>query len=533
MGFETPFLELAVLCDGLEKTTKRLEKAQMIVSFLRKLGGEEIQPAVSFILGRAFPESDSRVLGVGAKTLWRIMEEEKQTSLVRSPLAILGVYRQLGAIAEASGKGSRRRKERILQNLFSRSSPIEAKYIARMLLGEMRLGVVEGVMLEAVSKAASVELPLVRRSHMFLGNLGEVARIALEEGEEGLRRVDIQLFKPIKPMLAEMSYDLAEAFSEHGGRTALEFKFDGARLQIHKRGRTIRIFSRRLTEVTKSLPDIVELVRDETPWEEALLEGEVVAIGEGGKPLPFQDLMRRFRRVHRVAELVEEIHLRLYLFDVVYLDGRSLVNTSYEERWGLLAQTYESSLLAERIVTEDVSEAQAFLDEAIRSGFEGLMAKALNSDYTPGVRGKKWFKIKPAEFLDLVIVAADWGYGRRTGWLSNYHLAARDEKTGGFRVIGKTFKGLTDDEFKEMTRRLQAIKVFEDDYTVYVRPEVVVEVAYNEIQRSPHYKTGFALRFARITKIRDDKGPEDSDTIGRVRGLYEKQFDYKAKKSHN
>ncbi|MFQ6075930.1 MAG: ATP-dependent DNA ligase [Candidatus Bathyarchaeia archaeon] len=530
MGFETPFMELAMLCDRLEKTTKRLEKSHMISSFLLRLKEEEIQPAVSFILGRAFPESDSRVLGVGGKTVWRIMRRERQTALVQTPLMILGAYRQLEAVAAASGKGSRLRKESILQNLFSQSSPLEAKYIVRMLLGEMRIGVVEGVMLEAISEAASVELALVRRSHMFLGNLGEVARIALREGEAGLKGVGVRLFKPIKPMLAEMSYDLAEVFAEQGGRTAFEYKFDGARIQVHKLGRNVRIFSRRLTDVTKSLPDIVELVRDEVRSEEALIEGEVVAIGEGGKPLPFQDLMRRFRRVHRVMELVKEIPLRLYLFDIVYLDGRSLVDTPYEERWKLLAQTCEPNLLAKRIVTEDMSEAQAFLDEAIRSGFEGLMAKALDSDYTPGVRGKKWFKIKPAEYLDLVIIAADWGYGRRTGWLSNYHLAARDDKTGEFVVIGKTFKGLSDDEFREMTSRLQAIKTSEDDYTVRVKPGVVVEIAYNEIQRSPHYKSGFALRFARITRMRDDKGPEDADTIERVRELYEKQFEYKAKK---
>jgi len=393
----------------------------------------------------------------------------------------------------------------------------------------MRIGAVEGVVLEAISEATGIELSLVQRSNMLLGNLGEVARVALKQGRDGLDRVGVRLFTPIKPMLAEMSYSLNEVLQSHGGKTAFEYKFDGARIQIHKKGEEIRIFSRRLTDVTESLPDIVDLVRKDINADEVLMEGEAVAVGEGGKPLPFQDLMRRFRRVHEVREMIKEIPLRLYLFDILFLDGRMLIDLPYDERWILLSQTCRSQLLAERIVTGNVAEAEAFLDAALKAGHEGLMAKALDSNYTPGVRGKKWFKIKPAEHLDLAIVAADWGYGRRTGWLSNYHLAAKDEETGEFLDLGKTFKGLTDEEFKEITKQLQGIKTSENEYTIFVKPEIVVEVAYNEIQRSPHYKSGFALRFARITRIRSDKGPTDVDTIKRVRQLYEKQFEAKAK----
>lgn len=525
----TPFSELANLCRALEKTTKRKEKTRLLSSFLLELKEEEVAPAVYLVVGRVFPEADPRVLEVGWSTVSKVKRGIGQATLVREPLTILRVYRYFEEIASASGKGSRKKKENLLVGLFNEASPLEAEYIMRILSGEMRIGVSEGMMLEAVAEAAGVSPKLVRRSHMLLGDLGKVAVKALKEGEEGLRRVGVQLFKPIKPMLAEMSYDLEEVVARHGGRTAFEYKFDGARIQIHKRGRKVRVFSRRLTDVTESLPDIVDLAQREIRVEEVLLEGEVVAVGADGRPLPFQDLMRRFRRVHRVDEMVKKIPLRLHLFDVLYLDGRSLIDTPYKERWNLLSQICRNELLASRIVTGQVSEADRFLREAMEAGHEGLMAKALDSLYTPGVRGKRWFKIKPAEHLDLVIAAADWGYGRRRGWLSNYHLAAWNPDTERFELLGKTFKGLTDEEFEEMTQRLLSLKLSETRYTVQVKPEVVVEVVYNEIQKSLRYRSGFALRFARITRIRDDKGPREADTILRVRELYEKQFERKGR----
>lgn len=525
----TSFLKIANLCAELEKTTKKKEKTHLISNFLHELREDEIAPAIFLIIGRVFPESDQRVLEVGWRTLWKIGEGRgKQASLVSSPLTILQVHRYFEEIASASGKGSRKKKEALLSSLFSQANSVEAEYLARIFAGEMRIGVNEGMMLEAIAEAAGVDLELVRKSHMMLGDIGEVALKALKAGASGLQRVDVQLFKPIKPMLAEMSYDLKEVFEKHGGETAFEYKFDGARIQIHKKGYEIKIFSRRLTDVTESLPDIVELVRKKIRADEVLLEGEVIAIGVDEKPLPFQDLMRRFRRIHRIEDTVKRIPLKLHLFDVVYLEGKSLVDMPYRERWNILTQVCEKELLADRIVTNSVFEAEKFLKKAMDAGHEGLMAKALNSVYTPGVRGKLWFKIKPAEHLDLVIIAADWGYGRRTGWLSNYHLASRDEETGEYLVVGKTFKGLTDEEFKEMTERLQALKVSENQYTVYVRPRIVVEVAYNEIQKSPHYMSGFALRFARITRIREDKSPLEADTLNRVKDLYKKQFEHKA-----
>jgi len=341
-------------------------------------------------------------------------------------------------------------------------------------------------------------------------------------------------------MLAGLAKGFEQVFTEHGGKSALEYKYDGARVQIHKKGDEVAIFSRQLSDVTASLPEIVNLTKELVKADEAILDGEVVAIGEneippapfskgGERPLPFQDLMRRFKRVHEIDKVMKEVPIKLYLFDLMYLDGKSLIDTPYEQRWELLTETCGCEFLAERIVTGEGEEAERFLNQAMESGHEGLMAKSLQSDYAPGARGKKWFKIKPAENLDLVIIAGEWGHGRRQGWLSNYHLAARDEESGEYLVVGKTFKGLTDKQFIKMTQRLQALKTSENGIAVYVKPEIVVEVAYNEIQKSPHYKSGFALRFARITRIRNDKNPQQADTLGRFKELYAKQFQRKAK----
>src|SRR5205807_6018864 len=307
------------------------------------------------------------------------------------------------------------------------------------------------------------------------------------------------------------------------------YKFDGARIQIHRKSDQVRIFSRRLTDVTDSIPEIVDYAKTKVKASEFLIEGEVVALGEGGKPVPFQDLMRRFRRVHGIEDMVEKIPLRLYLFDVLQSEEKTLIDLPYAERWEILASLVPADSLAPRIVTQDNGVVNDFLQSALKEGHEGLMAKSLTSDYSPGARGKKWFKIKPADKLDVVIVAADWGSGRRVGWLSNYHLAVRDEENGEFLVIGKTFKGLTDVEFETITKRLQELKTRDGRYTVYVKPAIVAEVAYNEVQKSPRYKSGFALRFARISRFRDYKKPDDADTLQRLQQLYDKQFENKAR----
>jgi DNA ligase-1 len=525
----TPFLELARLCRRVEATTKRNEKIALISSFLKSSNPEEVPLATLFLAGKAFPESDPRVLEISYATVSDASKNLGQKKLTEHPLTIIDVYSTLARIAEASGSKSRDRKMSILQTILTQASPVEAEFLTRMMLGEMRIGVVEGVLLDAIAEASEVPRELVRRAHMLHGDIGDVASLAMSKGSTALANISLRLFVPVKPMLAEMADDVGQALAEHKDGTAFEYKFDGARIQIHCKDDRIRIFSRRLTDVTDSIPEIVEFARTQVKASEFLIEGEVVAIGMGGKPVPFQDLMRRFRRVHEIADMTGKIPLKLYLFDALQIDGKTLIDQPYTERWKSLSQIVPEEDLAPRIITSDVQRVENFMQSALKEGHEGLMAKSLSSNYSIGARGKKWFKIKPADKLDVVIVAADWGSGRRVGWLSNYHLAVRDEDTGEFLVIGKTFKGLTDVEFETITKRLQELKTRDGRYTVYVKPAIVAEVAYNEIQKSPRYRSGFALRFARIARFRDDKRPDDADTLQRLQHLYDKQFENKAR----
>jgi len=526
---DTPFLELAQLCRRVEATTKRNEKIALISTFLKSVSSEEVPLATLFLAGKAFPESDPRVLEISYATVSDASKNLGQKRLAEHPLTIGDVYNTLERIAKTSGSKSRDRKMSLLQTILTQASPVEAEFLTRMMLGEMRIGVVEGVLLDAIAEASGVPRDLVRRAHMLHGDIGDVASLAMSKGATALERISLRLFVPVKPMLAEMADDAEQVFAEHKNGTAFEYKFDGARIQIHRKDDKVRIFSRRLTDVTDSIPEIIDFAKTQVKASEFLIEGEVVATGEAGKPVPFQDLMRRFRRVHEIEDMAGKIPLKLYLFDGLQVDGKALIDQPYTERWKILSQIVPEDRLAPRIITSDVEKVESFMQSALKEGHEGLMAKSLSSNYSIGARGKKWFKIKPADRLDVVIVAADWGSGRRVGWLSNYHLAVRDEDSGEFLVVGKTFKGLTDEEFEGITKRLQELKTRDGRYTVYVKPSIVAEVAYNEIQKSPRYKSGFALRFARISRFRDDKRPDDADTLQRLQQLYDKQFEHKAR----
>jgi DNA ligase-1 len=370
----------------------------------------------------------------------------------------------------------------------------------------------------------------VQKASMAMGDIAEVAAIAKTEGEAGLSQIGFQVFRPVKLMLAQTADNVSDALMEHGGETAFEYKYDGARVQIHKRDDEVRVFSRRLKDVTQSLPEVVEAVKVNIKAAEAIVEGEVIAVNDSGHPIPFQHLMRRFKRVREVKGMAEKIPVRIYLFDVLFLNGESLISLSYLKRRKILSENVGGIPLAAQLVTDEKSCAELFLNEAMAAGHEGLMAKKLDGVYTPGTRGKRWLKIKPVlEPLDLVITAAEYGYGRRHGWLSDYYLAARDPATGGFLNVGKTFKGLTDAEMIEMTKRLKELTVRQERNRVVVLPKIVVEVAYNEIQKSPKYKSRMALRFARISRIRDDKSAEEADTIEKVREIFERQFAKKGK----
>jgi DNA ligase 1 len=553
----TLFKALAELLEKVAATRSRLQMVDQAAVFLKTLELAEVEPAISLMVGRPFPKwsrkpleiswtilsgilqrvtgSDWSVFGVAfsqsgdigsaAMAVYEKSKMNRQAVLFEKPLSILEVRRSLEAIAEAGGAGSREKKERLITALLSQASPVEAKYLVKVFTGEMRTGFHEGLMEQAVGKAFDISLGVVQGGSMALGDIGEVAQLAETEGVAGLEKVGFRVFRPVKLMLAQVADDVAMALQEHGGETAFEYKYDGARVQIHKFENEVRVFSRRLIDATQSLPEIVDAVKINVKAKEAILEGEVVAVDKGGVPIPFQHLMRRFKRVHGIADAAEAIPLSLYLFDVLYLGGESLIRLPYTQRRQILAKTAGSIPLTSQIITGDRIEAEKFLDSSMNAGHEGLMAKKLDSLYTPGTRGKGWLKIKPVlEPLDLVITAAEWGYGRRNGWLSDYYLAARDSDSGEFLDLGKTFKGLTDAEIVDMTKRLKALAISEAGHRVIVVPEIVVEVAYNEIQRSPKYKSQMALRFARITRIREDKAPENADTIQRVRAIYERQF---------
>ncbi len=517
------FSDFASLCYELEKTPSRLAKIASTAAYLKRLESDEIRSGVAFLSGRPFPISDPRTLDIGPSAFYeasKIPDAENSSSI---PLTLKDVANSFGKIAGASGKGSRREKFARLKELVERADAHERPILFRLLHNELRIGLHDGLIQEAIGRAAGADLKTVRRAALFRSDLAEVATIALTAGTAGLEQVDIKLFVPLLPMLSELSQDFNEIFTAHRGKTALEFKYDGARVQIHKEGDRVCIWSRRLSEVTSSLPEIVDIALRDLQGDSFILDAEVVAVGKDGRPFPFQELMRRFKRVHGIASAASEIPLSLHLFDCLFFDGSSLIDEPYESRWLKLSAIAAGKNLARRKITTDTVEAEAFLKEALAAGHEGLMAKALDSPYMPGNRGKLWFKIKPAETVDCVVTAADRGSGRRRGWLSNYHLAVADG-AAGFAPVGKTFKGLTDKEFTEMTGRLKELELADDGYTVTVKPEVVVEVAYNEIQRSPQYSSGFALRFARITRIRDDKSPEQATTLAELQALYERQF---------
>jgi DNA ligase-1 len=330
-------------------------------------------------------------------------------------------------------------------------------------------------------------------------------------------------------MLAQTAKSQEEAFERYDGQVALEYKLDGARVQIHRQADRVRIYSRQLSDVTDSLPDVVAEAKDKLLVNTAIVEGEAVAVDAQGRPLPFQHLMRRFRRKHAVEATVKEIPVQLYLFDALYLAERTLIDEPNSTRWQALHEATAGQNLVRRCLPASVEEAEAFAQEAYQAGHEGVMAKELSSPYSPGVRGKSWLKLKHTVSLDVVIVAADWGYGRRHGWLSNYHLAVRDEATGEYLVVGKTFKGMTDAEFIEMTGQLLELERSRQGSTVHVQPQVVAEVLFNEIQESAQYRSGFALRFARVSRFREDKTPAQADTIQTLRDLYDEQFRYKGR----
>ncbi len=508
-------MKLAKLVETSRRVTEsggRLEKIALLAGLLAEAGPDEIEIATTFLTGSL---RQSKV-NLGWAALRAAMPESGSES---STLDLAEVDAAFERISRVAGKGSAGERLRMLRELLTRATTEEQRFLAGLVMGEVRQGALEGVVVEAVARAARLPPTQVRRAFMMTGNLPAVAKVALQEGNEGLSRLATRLFQPVLPMLADSAADEGDALAELG-EAALEYKLDGARIQVHKSGDRVVVYSRRLNDVSAAVPEVVESI-GRLPARELILDGEVLALRPGGTPHPFQVTMRRFGRRLDVERLRGELPVTPFLFDLLYLDGSLLLDEPLSRRLAALAEL-APGLLVPRLVTASPEDARRFLQSALDAGHEGIMAKALDAPYEAGRRGRRWLKVKPARTLDLVVLAAEWGNGRRKGWLSNLHLGARDP-TLGFVMLGKTFKGMTDEMLAWQTTRLQELEVASDGYTVHVRPELVVEVAFNDLQASPQYPGGLALRFARVKRYRTDKTAAEADTLETLREIYRRQ----------
>jgi ATP-dependent DNA ligase I len=510
------FADLVAVSRRVGATSARLAKVRELAAHLRAVEPSEIDTAVHYLSG----EIPQGRFGIGYAALRKA--GEASGAAATATLAIADVDRSLTDVAAIRGSGSAARRAQALQDLFARATPDEQEFLIRLLAGELRQGALEGVMVDAVASAADIPVEHIRRAAMYAQNLGAVARAALTEGATSLAQFQLAPLSPIAPMLAQTAADVGEALEQLGGEVALEWKMDGARIQLHKVGESVRIYTRSSNEVTAAVPEIVETVRS-LPAQEMILDGEAIAFTAGGRPHPFQVTMRRFGRKLDVEKLRSELPMQAFFFDCLHFEGESLTGRPARERFAALARAVPANLIIPRLITASTDAAQAFYDAAIAAGHEGLMAKSLDAPYEAGNRGASWLKIKRAHTLDLVVLAAEWGHGRRTGKLSNLHLGALDPATGEYVMLGKTFKGLTDALLEWQTQALQAREVRNDGYTVYVRPELVVEIAFSDLQASSRYPGGLALRLARVKRYREDKRVDEADTMATVRKIFEAQ----------
>jgi DNA ligase-1 len=492
------------------ETGGRLQKIALLASLLAEVPPDEIEIAVAFLSGSIRQSKP----GIG----YAAMQSAMQMAAAEPTLELSHVDTAFERISRvAAGKGSSQERQRLLRDLLARATGEEQDFLFRLVIGELRQGAVEGLMLEAVAKAANVPPERVRRARMMAGDLPSVARTALGGDEAALSAFATQLFRPVHPMLAGSAEDAETAIAELG-EAVLEYKLDGARIQIHKSGDQVGVFSRRLNDVTPAVPEIIELVR-RLPVLDLILDGEAIALREDGTPHPFQVTMSRFGKRLDVEGARQETPLTPFFFDLLYLDGATLVDEPARRRFAALIEAVPPAMLVPRLMTASPQDARQFLQTAMSQGHEGIMAKALDEPYQAGHRGRRWLKVKPANTLDLVVLAAEWGHGRRRGWLSNLHLGAR-HPAGGFVMLGKTFKGMTDEMLDWQTKKLLDLEVARDGIVVYVRPELVVETAFNEVQGSSQYPGGVALRFARIKRYRTDKTAAEADTIATVQQIY-------------
>jgi DNA ligase 1 len=496
-------------------TSGRLAKVRELAAFLRALAPDEIETGAHYLSG----EIQQGRIGIGYATL--------RTAASSSPaevgtLFLIELDGLLTDLATIRGAGSTAARAAALTSLFSRATRDEQQFLLRLLTGELRQGALAGVMVDAIAAAASIPVALVRRAAMYSKSLGAVARVALLEGATGLAGFHLQLFSPVSPMLAQTAADVEEALSVLEGEVAFEWKMDGARIQVHKVDTEVRIYTRNLNEVTEAIPEIVEMVRA-LPSRTLVLDGEAIAFDKVERPHPFQVTMRRFGRKLNVEESRAKLPIRAFFFDCLHFEDRSIEDQPTTVRVEALAKAVPQSAQVPRLITRSAAAAREFYDAALAAGHEGLMAKSLDTPYEAGNRGAGWRKVKRAHTLDLVVLAAEWGHGRRTGKLSNLHLGALDPATGEYVMLGKTFKGLTDALLEWQTREFLARETHRDQWTVYVRPELVVEIAFSDLQESTRYPGGLALRLARVKRYREDKSAADADNMESVRRIHAAQ----------
>jgi DNA ligase-1 len=506
--------ELVTTSAEVAGTRSRLRKRAFLSECLRAAAVHEVALVVDYLTGN-LPQGR---IGLGPAIVRDLAGGEPAAT---PTLSLDRVNDTFEAIAGTQGKGSQAARRDLLGKLFADATRNERDFLIRLILGELRQGALEGVLMDAIADAAELPAAEVRRAVMLAGEPAPVAAAALSEGRAGLARFRLEPMSPLKPMLASPAEDMGKAIDALG-EAALEYKLDGARVQIHRVGTDVRIFSRRLHDVTERLPELVERTLA-LPAERLILDGEVLALREDGRPHPFQVTMRRFGRKTDVAAMRDGLPLSVFLFDCLHRDGTDLIDVPARERFASMAEGIAADLLVPRTVTGEADVANAFLREALDRGHEGVMAKSLNSVYAAGSRGAEWLKVKQAHTLDLVILAAEWGSGRREGWLSNLHLGARNPEDRSFVMLGKTFKGLTDKMLEWQTKRLLELEIGREGHVVHVRPELVAEIAVNEIQASPQYPAGLALRFARVKRYREDKTADEADTIATVREIHARQ----------
>jgi DNA ligase-1 len=500
--------EVVETVDAVAGTRSRLAKIAALAALLSRLSAEELPVAVGYLT--ATPRQGR--VGVGWRSVMGVEVEHASSS----SLQILDVDRVLDRLVAASGTGSNLVRSTELGALAEASTAAEWAFLARVLLGELRTGALEGVLLEAIARGAGRDAAEVRRAAMLSGDLGETARIAFTGGAEDLAAVGLVVGRAVLPMLASTATSVAEAI-EVAGEASVEYKLDGARIQVHRRGSEVRVFTRNLADVTTRVPEIVEVVLG-LPVSDVILDGETLSLDEDGGPRPFQDTMARFG-----SEGARELVLRPWFFDILHLDGRDLIDEPLGLRLEVLDRVAGSWRMP-GVVTADAEEAEALSRDALAAGHEGVVVKAVASSYAAGRRGATWIKVKPVLTFDLVVLAVEHGFGRRSGLLSNIHLGARDPdgrygEPGGFVMVGKTFKGMTDELLRWQTEYFPTIETHRSANALHVRPVAVVEVAIDGVQRSPRYPGGIALRFARVKGYRPDKGPGETDTIDSLRAL--------------